>query len=81
MTSIKKPQKQNKPVKLRWEFNINYSFQFNSLKCSAAAVNHIGKVHYLLPNEHEIMRRKEKICYDTWHQDGKSQEIKTEVDM
>lgn len=35
ITSIKKPQKQNKPVKLRWEFNINYSFQFNSLKCSA----------------------------------------------
>jgi len=44
------------------------------------AVNHIGIVPHLLPNEHESTRRKEKACWNTWHHDGMSQEIKTKAD-
>lgn len=50
---------------MRVQYQLFLSVQQPKMKCCAAtrdfeAVNHTGKVHYLLPTEHESMRRKKK---------------------
>lgn len=72
---LKKPQKQNKPVKLRVQYQLFRLVQQPETQCCVGtrefqAVCLIDKVHHLLPNEHESMRRKAKICWNTWHHDG-----------
>lgn len=51
---------------MRVQYQLFFSVQQPQMQCCVAtrdfeAVNHIGKVHCLLPNEHESMRRREKI--------------------